>query len=206
MQVLGLYLHAVNKLNAFEQTGLMQILRAIFRSNLAIISQKGGERCDGYSYWLNILLIEILINPKHGFQVSNKKETPWNSYGGRIQVEKWAGREAAGGLMRQTTIAGWVALEQVLHSVPNCDAVGARVFDTWVMGFFCSWCRCSVYLESVELPLPSQANKECTCSEVTFFWLFLVSFHSHDGEGMVCVWVISALRTNKVNMLLIDGR
>lgn len=50
MQVLGLYLHAVNKPNAFEQTGLMQILRAIFRSNLAIISQKGGERCDGYSY------------------------------------------------------------------------------------------------------------------------------------------------------------
>lgn len=38
MQVLGLYLYAVNKPNAFEQTGLMQILRAIFRSNLAIIS------------------------------------------------------------------------------------------------------------------------------------------------------------------------
>lgn len=78
MQVLGLYLHAVNKANVFEQTGLMQILRAIFRSNLAIISQKGGERCDGYSYWLNILLIEILINPNRVFpacfQVLNKEK------------------------------------------------------------------------------------------------------------------------------------
>lgn len=108
MQVLGLYLHAVNKANVFEQTGLMQILRAIFRSNLAIISQKGGERSDGYSYWLNILLIEILINPNHVFpacfQVLHKEKKLIFFFfseeeRGRIQVLAWAWREAAGWLV-----------------------------------------------------------------------------------------------------------
>lgn len=105
MQVLGLYLHAVNKANVFEQTGLMQILRAIFRSNLAIISQKGGERSDGYSYWLNILLIEILINPNRVFPACLQvldKEKNWilffslregqnSGLGGKQRVGPWLG-------------------------------------------------------------------------------------------------------------------
>jgi len=73
----------------------MQILRAIFRSNLAIISQKGWERCDGYSYLLNILLIEILINPKRvfpsclsGLKQEKKSTLEIQIGGGRIQVEK----------------------------------------------------------------------------------------------------------------------
>lgn len=134
-----------------RQTGLMQILRAIFRSNLAIISQKGGERCDGYSYWLNILLIEMLINPKHVFLSRFRSQTTKISSleiqieGGRIQVEKWAGREVASWLIRQTTEAGWMTREQVLHNVPSRNVGGVREAAGW-WGFF-SWYRCSLCLE-----------------------------------------------------------
>lgn len=163
-----------------RQTGLMQILRAIFRSNLAIISQKGGERCDGYSYWLNILLIEMLINPKHVFLSWFRSQTTKISSleiqieGGRIQVEKWAGREVASWLIRQTTEAGWMTREQVLHNVPSRNVGGVREAAGW-WGFF-SWYRCSLCLELgvciFFCLFPSKEGNKLTRSKQTFCFLF----------------------------------
>lgn len=185
-----------------RQTGLMQILRAIFRSNLAIISQKGGERCDGYSYWLNILLIEMLINPKHVFLSRFRSQTTKISSleiqieGGRIQVEKWAGREVASWLIRQTTEAGWMTREQVLHNVPSRNVGGVREAAGW-WGFF-SWYRCSLCLELgvcifFFFLFPSKEGNKLTRSKQTFCFLFFLPGMWGEGNSpsvspLPCEW------------------
>lgn len=164
-----------------KQTGLMQILKAIFRSNLAIISQKGGERYDGYSCWSNILPIEMLINPKHvslsWFQIfDNKNIIPWNSDRGRQNSSGEMSWEGSSKLANQADHWSW--LEQVLHNGTRSDAWGGRQTAGWQVSFDgagvqCVWNLGYVCFLSL---LPKQGANALKANFVLFF--------ARDGGGV----------------------